>query len=147
VGGLEAGSRIAKSHCNARCLLHAVRAWNLLMRPVSASNLCIPCPIPTPAPVVGPWARLPQAAEYFWVWELFVCPGPLWHAAMTVNGKCRYLPPPCRPKGGVLQSFTACTSAHYSENIHIKSFVHPPHVVRASWNPHSFEFKDGFYAG
>jgi hypothetical protein len=59
----------------------------------------------------------------------------------------RHMPCPCRPKWGVLRSFTACTSTQLPGNTHVKSLVRPPHVAQAAGEPHSFQYKEGFYAG
>jgi hypothetical protein len=58
------------------------------------------------------------------------------------SGRCH-----CRPKGGVLQSYTKCSRPEYKPNSHVKTLGNTAHVAGAAWSPHHLDYQAGYYAG
>ena len=51
-----------------------------------------------------------------------------------------------KPSGGVLKNYNQCTPWSYKENREIKSIVNTKYVIKPTSDPHTFIFKDGYFA-
>jgi hypothetical protein len=51
-----------------------------------------------------------------------------------------------KPSGGVLKNYNQCTPWSYEENQEIKSIVNTKYVLKPTSDPHTFTFKDGYFA-
>ena len=51
-----------------------------------------------------------------------------------------------KPSGGVLKNYNRCTPWSYKENEEIKSIVNTKYALKPTSDPHTFVFKDGYFA-